>query len=141
MSQSKAEEKIEALCALFNVEASANFNRARKEWSLSLRGVGLCRETGSTMKHKDGSVEKLLGGSASLYGSGRSLLEAVEKIEKHTVANGGGFVLSNQEFGLFSMSGDDGPHIVTVYEGAKKIESFEYDKERVRAALHRYAPK
>ena len=141
MTQSKAEEKIETLCALFNVEASVGFRRDLKEWTLSLRGVGLCRETGSTMKHKDGSVEKLVGGSASLYGSGRSLLEAVEKIEKHTIANGSGFVLSNQEFGLFSMNDDDSPHIVTVYEGAKKIESFEYDKERLRTAIRKYAPK
>jgi hypothetical protein len=92
------------------------------------------------MRHQDGSVEKLLGGSASLYGSGRTLLNAVENIEKHTIANGTGFVVSNQEFGLFSMSDDDGPHVVTVYEGTKKIESFEYDKERVRAAIHKYAP-
>ncbi len=140
MTASTAEEKIEALCSLFNVEASAGFHRERKEWYVSLRGKGLCRETGSTMRHKDGSVEKLLGGSASLYGSGRTLLEAVEKIEAHTVANGGGFVISNQEFGMFSMNDDDGEHIVEVYEGAKKVDAFAYDKERVRAAIQKYHP-
>jgi hypothetical protein len=141
MTASKAEEKIEALCALFNVEASAGFHRDRKEWYVSLRGKGLCRETGSTMRHKDGSVEKLLGGSASLYGSGRTLLEAVEKIESYTVANGGGFMMSNQELGMFSMNEDDGEHIIELYEGTKKIESFAYDKERIRAAIHKYQPK
>jgi hypothetical protein len=138
MSKTPAEQTIRDLCKLFNSGVDVGYTRERDEWHVSLRGIYSCVETGSTMKYQDGRVEKLLAAGHSLSGRGASLAEAVENLERHSTKNGRGFVVSNQTFGLFSMNDDDGPHIITVYEGTAKVDSFPYDKEKVRAAIHKY---
>lgn len=141
MTVPSVESRIKKLCAVFNSGVSVGYRRDNDDWHVSFRDVYLCVETGSTMRHQDGSVEKLLAAGGGPGAFGKTLAEAVEKIEKQTVANGRGFVLSNQAFGLFCGGyDDDGLHIITAYEGEKPVDSFPYDKEKVRALIHKYRP-
>jgi hypothetical protein len=138
----QANDIIVRLCDVFNVRsADIHYSRERGQWHISLPGVYRCVETGSTMRHPDGTVEKLLAAGHSLSASGTTLREAAEKLERTTTGSGRGLLLSNQAFGLFCGDDDsDGPHLITVYEGARRIETFPYEKEKVRALLHKYAP-
>jgi hypothetical protein len=138
----QANDIIVRLCDVFNLgAANIHYSRERGQWHVSLPGAYPCVETGSTMRHPDGTVEKLLAAGHSLSSSGATLREAAEALARRTTGSGRGFLLSNQPFGLFCGNGDDdGPHLITVYEGERRIETFPYEKEKVRALLHRYAP-
>lgn len=140
-TQSRAEKIILELSGLFNSRVDLGYIRDRNEWYVSLKDAYKCFESESTVRYEDGTTEKILA-ATYLSRSGKTLEEAATKLERATVGSGRGFLVSNREFGGFGSGwdDDDGEHLIDVFEGRNKIETFPYDKEKTRALLHKYAP-
>lgn len=133
------ENRIKQLCAVFDSKADIGYDPARDEWRLAFPDAHLCTKM-ILPASRHGEKDRSMLAASNVVAQAPSLDGAVGSIERRTVGNGGQFALSSMAFGLFRLPQDYTPHIITVFEGVKSVQTFPYDEDRVRSVLQDYAP-